>query len=132
MIQSSMTLAQTDGKWTAVEFGSVAQAQTRGELKRELFNEKSQGPGGSEPLIFQVRVPALNAKFVTSEENDSLTLASMDDLPSVGLSMGQKGSAQEILRKLRNLHHLLNPEYLIELHVSLDFSGLDLLRYHQV
>ena len=109
VIQSSMTLAQTDGKWTAVEFGSVAQAQRRGELKRELFNEKSQGPGGSEPLIFQVRVPALNAKFVASEENNSLTLASMDDLPSVGLSMGQKGSAQEILRKLQEFASSVEP-----------------------
>jgi hypothetical protein len=77
--QSSMTLAQTDGKWTAVEFGSVAQAKTRGEIKKELFKEKPQGPGGSEPIVFQIRVPALNVRFVASEDNGNLTLTSMDE-----------------------------------------------------
>jgi hypothetical protein len=107
--QSSMTLAKKDAEWSAIEFGAVAQAQLRDRIQEKITREAPGAPGGNLPAIFQVRVPTLNLTFLASQEDDRLYLTSMDDIPSIKVTDGQKIPAVEMLSELQSATRELTP-----------------------
>jgi hypothetical protein len=99
--KSSMTLAQADGKWSAVEFGAVAQAQLRDRFKKQIITEAPGAPDGKLPAVFQVRLPSMNITFLASEEGEHLFFTSLDNIPSIKVKEGEKLTAREVLLRLR-------------------------------
>ena len=108
--QSSMTLVKQDGEWwTAVEFGSVAEAQSRARTEGRVLDSTPTGPGSEPPILFQVRFREMRLIFVAKQVDKALFFSSLEPVPSIGLEPGQIANARDVLLKLQPIAAKLVP-----------------------
>ena len=105
---SSVTLASKDGKWVAVAFGGVREAQARFAAQGRMMRERAVG--GAAPLVSQVRIPALNLQFLARFDNGQLFLTPLDQHLELGLEAGREERADLVLRRAQQAASQRNPD----------------------
>jgi hypothetical protein len=95
--RSSVTLAQKNGQWTAVVFGSADEAQARSRIRANL---SAQGPGGDE-VGMQVRIPDFQITFLAQRNGQDLQFTPISTLPGLGIEAGKTEPARQLLLRLQ-------------------------------
>jgi hypothetical protein len=99
--RSSVTLQLKDGEWVPVSFGDVRNTQIRSEIRNQI--DKNVPPGGEQPQLLQVRVPALNLNFLAQRKDDDLLFTSMQSVPSIEIKEGTTEPAKDMLTRVQTI-----------------------------
>jgi hypothetical protein len=105
---SFVTIAFKEGRWVPIAFGDTREAQMISRI-RDKINADAPG-GGNIGTVTQVRVPALNLKFLANTVNSELILTPMQSVSALDITSGKGELATAVLRRVQKSAVTINPD----------------------